>query len=472
MKRSELAFTLLLVPLDFFSLLAAASAAFFLRFHPAFTAIRPVIFDLTYEQYLKIATPLVLIWIVVFAFSGLYAAHRTRIASELSRVVLACSASMALVFGILFFSRELFESRFIALASWGLSVIFVSVARLVVRGLQRSLLRLGIGTHRLVVIGKNATADALVEDFKKKARFGFRVVGHFASFDKALSKRLTQMAREDKLDEVILADSEASGETRLALISLTESEHLGFLFTADLFGAAVGRSVHHTYAGVPVIEVQKTPLDGWGAIYKRLFDIAGSLLLIVLTSPIMLLTAIAIKLDSRGPVFFAKIDKNMPSVRIGQNGKAFRYFKFRSMVPGTHFMRYKELANQDIRKGTPMVKIKNDPRVTRVGRFIRTYSIDELPEFFLVFAGRMSLVGPRPHLPEEVEKYRPEHRKVHTVKPGITGMAQISGRADLDFEDEVRLDTFYIEHWNPWLDFYILFKTPLVILFRKEKGVY
>lgn len=472
MKRSELAFTLLLVPIDFFALIAAASAAFFLRFHPSFTAIRPVVFTLRYEQYLTIVIPAVVIWICVFAVAGLYTTSRKPIASELGRVFLACSTSMALVFAILFFSRELFESRFIALAAWGFSILFVAIARLVVRGLQRSLLRYGVGVHRIVIVGNNPTADALLAEFEQKKRLGFLVVEQFDRFSNTAEKRLTQMAREAAADEVILADPEADRETRLALIALTDSEHLGFLYSADLFAAAVGRSINHTYAGIPVIEVQKTPLDGWGAIYKRLFDIFGSLVLIILTSPIMLVTAIAIKLDSRGPILFAKIDKNMPSVRIGQNGKAFHYFKFRSMIPGTHAMRYNELADQDIRRGSPMVKIKNDPRVTRVGKFIRKFSIDELPEFFLVLFGKMSLVGPRPHLPEEVEKYKPEHRKVHTIKPGITGMAQISGRADLDFEDEVRLDMYYIEHWNPWLDLYILFKTPLVVIFRKEKGAY
>ncbi len=472
MKRSELAFTLLLVPVDFFALIAAASAAFFLRFYPAFTAIRPVIFDLRYEQYLTIATPITLVWILVFALTGLYTTNRKRIASELSRVFLACSASMAIVFAMIFFSRELFESRFIAIAAWGLSIVFVAGARLVVRGLQRSLLRLGVGVHRIVIIGKNPTADALIIEFKQKKRLGFEVVKRFDTFNANVAKQLTQLAVDDKADEVILADPEADRETRFSLITLSDSEHLGFRYSADLFSAAVGRAINHTYAGIPIIEVQKTPLDGWGAIYKRIFDVIGSLVLIVLASPFMLVTAIAIKLDSRGPILFSKIDKNMPSVRIGQNGKPFRYFKFRSMIPGTHFMRYNELSDQDIRKGTPMVKIKNDPRVTRVGKFIRTWSIDELPEFFLVLSGKMSLVGPRPHLPEEVDKYKPEHKKVHTVKPGMTGMAQISGRADLDFEDEVRLDTYYIEHWSPMLDLYILLKTPLVVLFRKEKGAY
>ncbi len=467
MKRSELTFTLALVPFDYLALLAAGIAAYFSRFHPVFTAVRPVIFDLTLQGYLKVVTPMVIVFILVFAVSGLYSVTRRSIASELSRIVLACSSSMALVFAISFFSRVLFESRFIAIAGWVLAILFVALERLTVRALQRSLLRLGIGTHRVVIIGKTSAAEALLEEFHRKKHLGFQVVGHYKNFTKSLAKELREKKRQDKIDEVLLADPEASRQETLEIISFTEQEHLGFRYCADLFSAAIGRSIIHTYAGIPVIEVQKTPLDGWGAIYKRIFDVVASLILIVLVSPIMLLTAIAIKLDSRGPVFFAKLDDGSLSQRVGQGGRAFTYFKFRSMRPGTHALRYRELSEQDTRKGSPLVKIKDDPRVTRVGKFIRKFSIDELPEFFLVLRGHMSLVGPRPHLPEEVDRYKPEQRKVLTIKPGITGMAQISGRESLDFDDEVRLDTYYIEHWSPWLDLYILLKTPWIVLFGR-----
>lgn len=134
------------------------------------------------------------------------------------------------------------------------------------------------------------------------------------------------------------------------------------------------------------------------------------------------------------------------------------------MIPNSDNMRYRELADRNIRSDGPMVKIKDDPRVTRVGRFIRRYSIDELPELFLVFMGRMSLVGPRPHLPEEVAKYENHHRKTLTIKPGITGLAQISGRSDLLFEEEAKLDIYYIENWTLLLDISILLKTPLAVL--------
>lgn len=459
-----------LVPIDFFALLAAATAAFYSRFHPLFTEIRPIIFDLTISRYLTVVTPIIMLFIVVFAATGLYTTQRRSLAKEVGRIILACSTAMAIVFAISFFSLVLFESRFIAIAGWILSIFFITMARLTIRGLQRSLLTYGIGIHRMVIIGQTKTAQALKQEFEHNPKLGYRVVSHHKTFTKALATRLRKLKREDKIDGILLADPAATRQRTLELIAFTEQEHLDFQYSADLFTAAMGRSTIHTYGGVPVIEVKKTPLDGWGAIYKRIFDIIGSLFLIIVLSPILLITALAIKLDSKGPVLFRKLDDGALAMRVGQGGKLFHYFKFRSMRPGSHMMRYRELAEQDTRKNSPLVKIQDDPRVTRIGKFIRKFSIDELPELFLVLKGHMSLVGPRPHLPEEVEKYQPEQRKVLTIKPGITGLAQTSGRSDLDFDEEVRLDMFYIEHWNPWLDLVILLKTPWVVI-RPSRSV-
>lgn len=466
MKRAELFFTLLLLPVDFLAIVLAGTAAYFLRFHPLFTSVRPVVFDLTFENYLSVVIPVAFIWLAVFALSGLYSTRRRAIGSEMSRVALACSSAMAAVFAILFFSRTFFDSRFIAVAGWLLSIVFVGAARLSVRVLQRLLLRAGVGEHRIVLIGETRGAEILSELFARRTEMGLRVVATYPAFTKAIPEKIRKLKRLDGVDEVWLADPEASRDVALDLLAFTDTEHLGFTYTADFFSAAVGRSVQHSYAGIPVVEVQKTPLDGWGAIYKRAFDIVGSIILIVLGSPFMLLEALAIVIDSGFPIFWSKLDDGKPVMRVGQGGKPFRYFKFRSMKPGTHQMRYKELAHLDTRQG-PLVKTKDDPRITRVGGFIRKTSLDEFSEFFLVLVGNMSLVGPRPHLPEEVDKYEPHQRKVLTVKPGITGLAQISGRADLAFEEEVALDVRYIEHWSPWLDILILLKTPMAVFSRK-----
>lgn len=469
MKRSELFFTIVLLPVDLLALIAASIAAFYLRFHPYFVSLRPVIFDLTLENYLPVAALIAFGWMVIFAMSGLYGMRRRAMATELTRVFLACSAGMAIVFAILFFSRTFFESRFIAVAAWLLAIVFVCAARIAVRLVQRSLLYAGIGEHKVVLIGNSHSGDELEKFFRARHRFGFHVAGHFPTFDESARERIHALKSKEQVDEIFLVDPEMSRKDAFEILSFTENEHLGFRYVADLFAAAAGRSIIHTFTGIPVIEVQKTPLDGWGAIYKRIFDIVGSLVLIIVTLPIQIIVAIALFIESPGRVFFSRLPNGKKVLRMGGSGRPFHYFKFRSMIKDAHLFRFdpafvKKYGN--MREGSPLFKLKDDPRVTRVGKILRRYSLDELPEFYLVLLGRMSLVGPRPHLPEEVANYKPHQRKVLTVKPGITGMAQISGRADLDFEEEVRLDVSYIERWSPWLDLYILIKTPFAVLFR------
>ena len=466
MKRTELTFTLALVPLDFLMLLAAGIVAYFSRFHPLFPTVRPVIFSLSLDQYIKIISSIALVWILIFAIAGLYSTRR-RIANEILRVALACSTSMATVFAILFFSRVFFESRFIAIAAWLLSIVFISTARVLIRLFQRLLLHAGIGIHRLILIGDSKTAKTLAEIFKKHPAFGFVVVEAFKTFDETVAERIRRLKETMGVDEIILADENASPATSLAILTFTDTEHLGFRYTADFFSSAIGRTILHTFAGIPVIEVQKTPLDGWGAIYKRAFDIVGSVFLLILTLPLQIIVAAALFIEQPGRILFSHLPNEEKAVRVGQNGRRFHYFKFRSMVKDAHLLRSDPNFMKKSERRGPLFKLKDDPRVTKVGKFIRKYSLDELPEFYLVLLGRMSLVGPRPHLPEEVAQYKPTQLKVLTVRPGITGMGQVSGRADIDFDDEVRLDIHYIEHWSPLLDFIILLKTPFVVLFRK-----
>ena len=237
-----------------------------------------------------------------------------------------------------------------------------------------------------------------------------------------------------------------------------------------MLGAKVLKTEVSEIAGIPIVMVKRTTLDGWGRIIKRIFDIIFSLFFIIILSPLLILIMIIIKLDSRGPVIY----KNE---RVFKNG-VFKLFKFRSMIleycVGDQYGKdqalelEKKLIEQNNTKSGPVYKIAADPRLTKVGRFLRRWSIDESPQLFNVLWGRMSLVGPRPHQPREVAKYERRHKKVLTIKPGITGLAQISGRSDLSFEDEVKLDSYYIENWSLALDLSILLRTPLAVL-RKRK---
>lgn len=467
MQKLQLILLLLRVPADFIALLLAALTAYIIRYESLYKTVRPILSQVQFPVYANIVVQVAALWVVIFAIAGLYVSRRIAIRTELLRVILGCSLGVVALIGLMFWQQELFSSRFIVLVAWALGIVYVSIGRLIIRMIEAVLFRLNVGTLKTVVIGSGTAAEALTADFTRRPSLGAKIVRAFPTFNATTEKALVSMKEKGLVDQILLADPRASKEEALDVLDFAEANHLQFKYSADLFETTVKNFEIGTYAGIPVIEFKPTRLEGWGRIYKRAFDIVASLLLLVIALPIMIIVAIAIKIDSRGPILFAKDDEGNPVTRIGEGGRPFRYFKFRSMIPGQHWMRYTKLAKQDTRKDGPLVKIKNDPRITRVGRFIRKFSIDEFPEFFLVLGGKMSLIGPRPHLPEEVAKYEPRHRKVHNIKPGITGLAQISGRADLSFEEEVRLDMYYMENWSPWLDLYILFKTPFIILSKK-----
>lgn len=470
MKRSELFFSVILLPIDFLMVVLAGLSAYYLRFAELTTDIRPVIFNLPMSEYLQVLSVIALVWLIIFAFAGLYNLRELgSLKTELKRVVFGCSLGLVAVVILIFFYRELFSSRFIVLSGWIISIVFVAVGRIIITYVRRFFYKYGLGIHKVVVVGAGQTADRIVKEFATERWLGFTVVKRFDGFDLEASKELEDYLETKEVDEILQADPNLPKSDRLRLFDFADEHHLVFKYAADLLETKVLRVEVDELAGIPVVEVKKTPLDGWGRVMKRLVDIVGSAFLIIITSPIMLLVAIAIKLDSRGPIFFSKLDDDSPLYRMGQGGKEFRYLKFRSMLNRMNSMRYNELADKNIRGDGPIVKIKDDPRITRVGKFIRRFSLDELPELFLVFMGSMSLVGPRPHLPEEVAKYESRHKKVMTIKPGITGLAQVSGRSDLSFEDEVRLDTYYIENWSLIFDIIILLKTPLAV-FRPRQA--
>jgi exopolysaccharide biosynthesis polyprenyl glycosylphosphotransferase len=470
MKKSELIFSVALIPIDFIMVVLAGVSAYYLRFSQLSTEIRPVIFSLSFSVYLQIILAIAFIWLIIFSFAGLYNLRELgSLKKELRKVILGCSLGLVFIVIFVFIYRQLFSSRFIVLAGWLIAIIYVAIGRVIITYVRRFFYKYGAGLHKIVVIGAGQTADRFVKIFASQKWLGFSVIKRFNDFSLATAQEFEEFLKTNEVDEVLQADPNLSKSDRLRLFDFADEHHLIFKYAADLLETKVLHVQVDELAGLPVVEIRKTPLDGWSRVIKRLIDIIISALLIILTSPIMLLVIIAIKLDSRGPIFFSRLDDDSPLYRVGQGNKKFRYFKFRSMLDRVDSMRYNELADRNVRTDGPMVKIKDDPRITRVGKFIRRFSLDELPELFLVFFGSMSLVGPRPHLPEEVAKYESRHKKVMTIKPGITGLAQVSGRSDLTFDDEVRLDVYYIENWSIILDFIILLKTPLAV-FRSRQA--
>jgi len=471
MRRNQLTFAVILLPLDYLALLASAITAYRLRFE-ALVGLRPAISLLPYPEFLKAAALAALGYLAIFALTGLYTIERPRrILEESVKVVSACTLGVMGLIILVFFRGELFTSRFVVLAAWLLSIAYVIAARLLVRLANRQLLRRGIGARRAIVVGGSDRAtEAIVAEFARNPELGYRIVRRFPHWDAVAAAEASALCSKSGAEELFVTDPDTGKQEMQSLIEFAEDRHLTFRYAADTL-AAHAELMSTTIAGIPVIEVKRTRLEGWGRVYKRVFDIVSSLVLIILTSPIMLIAAIAVVLDSRGPIIFR-------NERVGLEGRKFKVYKFRSMRSdlsvGEQFagqqaaldLEKKLIEERGIKAG-PVYKIKDDPRVTRVGRFIRRFSIDELPQFFNVLLGDMSLVGPRPHQPREVEKYERHHRRVLMIRPGITGLAQVSGRSDLSFEDEVRLDTFYIENWTPLMDVAIVLKTPLAVFGRK-----
>jgi len=458
------------VPLDFLMLLLAGASAYYLRFSQWAIELKPVIFKLTLLQFIEITSWVALVWIFIFALTGLYSTDPNRkLSRDLSRILLACSAGLSIVALYIMFAQLQFDSRFLVAAGWCFAVVYVGIGRIFMRGIKGLLYRDGIGLRRVAVIGAEDLTRELITTLEKRKELGYKIVGKFIKFDNQTKKELDKL----DIDEMLFINPRANERETMSAMDFCDQRHKVFKYSADLFSTYSTNMFVSPLAGVPIIEIKKTPLDGWGRVAKRVFDIVVGIIVIIISSPLMLLSALVIILETGRPIIY----KNE---RVGIRGHKFFTLKFRSMFQkdstGSQFgedgavaekKEEKLIKKQSTRQG-PIYKIADDPRVTRFGRFIRRWSIDELPQFFNVIKGEMSIVGPRPHQPREVEQYEEKYRKVFTLKPGITGLAQISGRSDLDFEEEMKLDVFYIEKWGLLLDVIVFLKTPFV-LFKRRK---
>ncbi len=452
-QRLDLSFAAVLVPLDYAALLAAGWLAYTLRFNQA-ADLLPIVATVPFGTYLRILAIVAAGWTAVLAMVGVYRL-RQPVSSELGKIFLGASTSVLLIIVLIFFQREFFASRFIIIAGWLLAVLLLWLMHLLIRGIQHILLRQGIGARQVVLFGHDQTAEEIVRLFRRRPAMGYRVLHAWSDVSVDSLAAFDTLLDSGQIDEVLQVDPTIPKTQTLQLLERCSAHGIPFSFAADVFDTQAGNVIFHDIAGVPMIKIQRTPLDGWGRILKRGVDIlVGTAVFLIVLIP-GIIVAVLIKIDSTGPIF-------MQLDRVGQSQKIFKLWKFRSMIKDAEALK-PQLLEQNERSDGPLFKISRDPRITRVGRFIRKTSIDEFPQLFNVLRGEMSLIGPRPHEPEEVARYEAHHKKLLTVKPGMTGMAQVSGRSNLSFEEEVRLDTYYIEHWSLSLDFTILARTPMAV---------
>ena len=456
MKKSELIFTSILVPLDFLMILGAGLAAYSLRTSPWLAQYRPVLFrlNLPFSRYFILVIGVALFLLIVFALVGLYKIKLSRpFLEDFFKIVIGLSAGIIVLVFYIFLRREWFDSRFLILAGWLMGVIFVCFGRFLVSHWQKYLMkRYHFGSQRVLVIGQDGLSQRIVQSIKEQTSLGYQLVANLIEPD---IDEIKAKANNPGIEEVILADPNWPRKKILELVNFCEENHLVFKFVPNLFQTLTSNTSVETLGDVPMVELKRTALDGWGKIIKRIIDFIGAFLGLILLSPFFILIAFVIELDSAGPV--------LVKLKRISRGKEFELYKFRSMIKEAEGMK-KNLWTYNERQDGPLFKMKNDPRVTKVGQILRKYRIDELSQLINVFRGEMSLIGPRPHQPDEIAQYQKHHKKVLAIKAGMTGFAQVSGSSDLPFEEEIKLDTYYIENWSLLMDLKIFLKTWVVLL--------
>jgi exopolysaccharide biosynthesis polyprenyl glycosylphosphotransferase len=457
MKKSQVIFNALLVPVDFGMLLVAGLITYLFRTE-ILSSFRPVLFELNLplDRYFVLVFFVSLFFLGAYAISGLYSMNVTRkITEEFFKIIVASSAGIMGVIIFIFLRQELFDSRFLVVGAWIFAIIFVVIGRLLMRLIQRHW-RLGI--EKVLIVGIDGVSQKIKEDVEANPSWGLEVVRELAQPELA---EIEAAIENPGVDQVILADPNYSSDEVSELVAFCNENHLAFKYVPNIHQILTKNFTFDMFTEIPLIELRRTSLYGWGKITKRIVDIFAAIFALVILSPVFLVIAFLIKWETDGPVF-VKLN------RISTN-KTIGLYKFRSMVRNAERLKHLLLKYNE-RVDGPLFKLKGDPRVTKVGRFIRQTRIDELPQFWNILRGDISLVGPRPHQPDEIKQYLSHHKNVLAIKAGATGLAQISGSSDLPFEKEVALDTFYIENWSLLLDLKIVVKT-FVRVFTDKSAV-
>lgn len=461
MKRSEILFGVLRIPTDAIAVFAALILSYRLRearidLIPGVQLLEPAQTLPPLPVYLDTFVFFgILAFLLIAACFSLYALRTTRSAwNEVGRLIVTSLVWLTVIIGWYFLVRkQLFYSRILLVHSGFFIALLTIFGRAAITVLQRAFLKVGVGVRAVITLGTHPIVESAKSTLKEDIHYNY--VGHLETL-----QNLQSVLQRTHIDLIVQTDPNPGNDETNKLIDYCRSHHIDYAFLPPVLADSPHQLFIDRLGLVPMIRFQPTPLDGWGRIIKRIFDICVSLILLIILTPIFLLISLAIVLDSGKQVFYI-------SQRVGERAKVrIRVIKFRTMVRNADALK-ESLVQQSHRTDGPLFKIKNDPRVTRVGKFLRRFSIDEAPQLINVLKGDMSLVGPRPHLPDEVSKYSDYQRRVFALKPGITGLAQISGRSDLKFEEEVRLDLQYIEEWSVFMDLWILWRT-LFTVFSKN----
>jgi exopolysaccharide biosynthesis polyprenyl glycosylphosphotransferase len=425
--------------------------------------------------YFQLGIILIPLWILIYWGAGLYSrANILGGTREYSLVFNATTIGMFVVISANFLVPQFILARGWLLMTWLFVFFLTASGRFVLRRVVYALRAKGLFLTQALIVGANEESRLLAEQFHNQRASGLHVVGFIAedmpigtevsenTFVLGTLDQLLELSREKNVEEIIVTSSAVSADEIMQIFKLYGiAEGVNLHLSSGLYEIITTGLQIHELASVPLVKVNKIRLTGIDQFLKTLMDYGIAILALLIVIPLSVIVGIVIKVDSKGPVFHRR--------RVmGMNGRLFDAFKFRTMyVDGDAILEaHPELKEELAREH----KLKVDPRITRVGRVLRKTSLDELPQVFNILRGEMSCVGPRMISPEEMEKYQQLGMNLLTVKPGITGLWQVSGRSDVSYEQRVRIDMYYIRNWSIWLDVQIILRTIPAIL--SHRGAY
>ena len=447
----------------------ATSLAFYAAWYARYIAqLGPDIDDFSfvpYSNWFPLQLWLIPLLVITFQLAGLYRARRgIEWFDDIPAIIRGTALGVMILFTAVALTRYPASSRLTYILVWAFSAALIVLGRAWVQFVLAQLHRRGVGVERVLVVGGNNLGKMIMQSLDARAHLGYRVVGFVDDdwdADFAKFRRLgglddvERLAEQERIDHVVVALPSASHAAILRIVDHCRGAHVRFRLVPDLYEMSLSRVDVDTVSGIPLIGLREVSIRGANAVAKRATDIVISATVLLFCAPLLALIALLIRLESPGPVLYRH-------VRIGKNGQPFTMLKFRSMRQDAARLRQEMVAGAD--GDGRLFKARNDPRRTRVGAAIRRSSLDELPQLWNVLLGDMSVVGPRPQIPEEVATYDEWHHKRLAASPGLTGLWQVSGRSELTFDEMVIYDIYYIENWSLGLDFRILLRTiPAVI---------
>lgn len=476
-KKKHFTILLLRVTFDAMAYICAARLAYWLRFENAFITTRfPPENALAFNDVLLglvIGMPLLFFFLQV---CGLYETRvRVRTLDRLPRIIAAVNGFVITLLVAMFLLNASSSYRGYVIFFWFSCIIVLFLGRVLLETGYSVIGRADIVERNTLLVGSGLVGKALALKLAQHPEFGLRPIGFID--DHPLIERfhepeikdlrilgglgdISKVISERNVEKVIVGFSKDSHESMLELITLCNNAGVECSVLPRLFEVITDEVLVREVGGISMVPVSKKSIVGMRNAVKTIEDYVITLVGLAVFWPMLLAITIAIKVDTPGPVFFKQI-------RVGRHGKEFQLIKFRSMVTGADEIR-DELVNG--RGDDLLFKIADDPRITRVGKWIRKFSLDEVPQIFNVLKGQMSIVGPRPGLPEEIENYKGWQRLRLNAKPGITGLWQVNGRSNLPFDEMVKYDLYYIERWSLWLDIKTVLRTVIAIL--HGKGAY